>query len=170
MNLTLLNIPSFLKRIEGNWDLTENSSEKVLRIDFRKELVRKFQRDRSSLLPSLHYVQDTHGYLPSWALEVIGWHLGVPASEVYGAASTYSELKLEPYKVVDIEVCVGLSCSQLGAGALTDCLDDLIKEEQTKFRYRTVPCAFLCSVGPVLRKNGNWYGRFKPEHITINLM
>ena len=111
MNLTLLNIPCFLKRIEGNWDLTENSSEKVLRIDFRKELVRKFQRDRSSLLPSLHYVQETHGYLPSWALEVIGWHLGVPASEVYGAASTYSELNLEPYKVVDIEVCEGLSLS-----------------------------------------------------------
>ena len=149
--------------------MTENSSEKASRIDFRKELVRKFQRDRSSLLPSLHYVQETHGYLPSWALEVIGWHLGVPASEVYGAASTYSELNLEPYKAIDIEVCVGLSCSQLGSKALTDRLDDLMKEDQTKFRYRTVPCAFLCSVGPVLKKDGSWYGRFKPEDITNKL-
>ena len=28
-------------------------------------------------------------------METAGWHLGVPSSEVYGAATSYTELRIE---------------------------------------------------------------------------
>ncbi|MEC9439094.1 MAG: NAD(P)H-dependent oxidoreductase subunit E, partial [Chloroflexota bacterium] len=62
---------------------------KEARLNFRKELVNRFQRSREQLLPSLHWVQKEYGYLPEWALEILSWHIGVSASEVYGAATTY---------------------------------------------------------------------------------
>ena len=72
-----------------------SDSNKMARNKLRNSLIEYFPRRRESLLPILHYLQHTYGYLPGWALEVVGWHLGVPASEVYGAATTYTELRLD---------------------------------------------------------------------------
>ena len=85
--------------------------EKRERIAIRKLLVENFPRERGSLLPALHFIQDEYGYLPAWALEVLGWHLGVPSSEVYGSSTSYAELNFEVSNEVDIEVCEGVSCS-----------------------------------------------------------
>ena len=89
--------------------------EKRERIAIRKLLVENFPRERGSLLPALHFIQDEFGYLPAWALEVLGWHLGVPSSEVYGSSTSYAELNFEVSNGADIEVCEGVSCSVLGS-------------------------------------------------------
>ncbi len=62
----------------------------------RSVLREKFPRDHGQLLPALHYLQHEFGYLPDWGMEVVGWHLGIPASEVYGAATSYTELRTTP--------------------------------------------------------------------------
>ena len=54
------------------------------RNEFRRELIKCFPRERESLLPALHFIEDKFGFLPDWAMEVLGWHLGKPASEIYG--------------------------------------------------------------------------------------
>lgn len=145
--------------------LNEDSDEKLRRISLRTELISKFPRTRDSLLPALHYLQDTFDHLPGWALEIVGWHLGVPSSEVYGAASSYTELTLESPLQEEVVVCVGLSCQELGAQRLLDYISCLSKSEETSFVYKKVPCGFLCSVGPVVGKNGKWYGRVTKEAI-----
>ena len=60
----------------------------------RSELREKFPRNHGQLLPALHFLQHEFGYLPDWAMEVVGWHLGIPSSEVYGAATSYTELRV----------------------------------------------------------------------------
>ena len=63
--------------------------------DLRRILRETFpERNRDALLPALHLLQHEHGHLPEWALQVVGWHLRVPASEIYGAATSYSELRI----------------------------------------------------------------------------
>ena len=145
--------------------MTEDSDEKLRRTSLRTELISKFPHTRDSLLPALHYLQDTYGHLPGWALEIVGWHLGVPSSEVYGAASRYTELTLESPLQGEVIVCVGLSCQELGALGLLDYIACLSKPAEASFGYKKVPCGFLCSVGPVVGKNGNWYGRVTKEAI-----
>ena len=50
--------------------------------DLRRILRETFpERNRDALLPALHLLQHEHGHLPEWALQVVGWHLRVPASE-----------------------------------------------------------------------------------------
>ncbi|MDE2823217.1 MAG: NAD(P)H-dependent oxidoreductase subunit E, partial [Chloroflexota bacterium] len=54
--------------------------------------------------------------------EVVGWHLGIPASEVYGAATSYTELlTVQPGRHV-VQVCTGISCSINGGARLLDSL------------------------------------------------
>ena len=75
----------------------------------RAELRHRFERDRGQLLPALHYVHHEFGHLPGWAMELTGWHLGIPVSEVYGAATSYSELRIEPPACAYV---AGISCAQ----------------------------------------------------------
>ncbi len=133
--------------------------EKRERIAIRKLLVENFPRERGSLLPALHFIQDEFGYLPAWALEVLGWHLGVPSSEVYGSSTSYSELNFEVNNEADIEVCEGVSCSVLGSNGLIKFLDSLEEKARNTLSYKGVNCAFICSVGPVVKIKGKWIGK-----------
>ena len=133
--------------------------EKKERIAIRKLLVENFPRERGSLLPALHFIQDEFGYLPAWALEVLGWHLGVPSSEVYGSSTSYAELNFEVNNEADIEVCEGVSCSVLGSNGLIKFLDSLEEKARNTLSYKGVNCAFICSVGPVVKSKGKWIGK-----------
>ena len=133
--------------------------EKRERIAIRKLLVENFPRERGSLLPALHFIQDEFGYLPAWALEVLGWHLGVPSSEVYGSSTSYAELNFEVSNGADIEVCEGVSCSVLGSNGLIKFLESLEEKTGNALSYKGVNCAFICSVGPVVKIKGKWIGK-----------
>ena len=148
-----------------------SDSNKMARNKLRNSLIEYFPRRRESLLPILHYLQHTYGYLPGWALEVVGWHLGVPASEVYGAATTYTELRLDEPQEGEVIVCTGLTCRQNGGRDMLDFLDN-VKEgvEKTTCTVKTVPCAFICAVGPVAkRKDGKWHGRMSLSDLRLML-
>ena len=148
-------------------------SNKTDRNALRSTLREKFPRgDRGQLLPALHYLQHEHGHLPDWAMEVVGWHLGIPASEVYGAATSYTELRVEKPGSHVLRVCTGLSCwlnggkellsateSELGVlpGHTTD--DGLITFEETA-------CGFLCGMAPAVEIDGTWHGRATPEQVA----
>src|SRR3977135_2239631 len=58
------------------------------------ERIRAYPRRRTYLLPALHEVQDALGWLQGSALELVGNHLRVPRSEVYGVASSFPDFKL----------------------------------------------------------------------------
>ena len=65
------------------------------REELRPLLRRKFPPHRTYLLPALHFLQEELGHLPEWALQVVAWHLRTPASVVYGAATSYTELRIQ---------------------------------------------------------------------------
>ena len=129
-------------------------------------------RERGQLLPALHHLQHSFGYLPDWAMEVVSWHLGVPASEVYGAATSYPELRIERPGRHVVTVCTGLSCRASGAGAVLDALSASLGVEPgetadlgggaTVTLERTA-CGFLCGVAPAVRIDDRWIGRTAPD-------
>ena len=133
------------------------------REELRAQIRSRFGRkDRSALLPALHYLEERFGYLPDWAMEVVGWVLAVPASEVYGAATSYTELRLRPPATRTLRVCTGPACRIAGAEALLQAL----KAGSHGDRDTTVeetPCAFLCAMAPAVAVNGRWRGRVAPE-------
>ncbi len=131
----------------------------------RAVLREKFPREHGQLLPALHFVQHEYRYLPDWAMEVVGWHLGIPASEVYGAATSYTELlTAQPGRRV-VQVCTGISCSLNGGNRLRHYLESMlgIGVGQTtpdgRITLSETACAFMCGVAPVVRIDDEWKGR-----------
>ena len=140
-------------------DGTADSERRERQSGLRRTLRERFpDRARSNLLPSLHLLQHDHGYLPEWALQVVGWHLRVPASEVYGAATSYSELRLEPPPAASITVCTGLACWQAGSDELRE-LAELQVGNAGSNDVGVTACAFLCGLAPAVSVNGRWHGR-----------
>ena len=144
-------------------DREEQGSVQDVRRDLNP-LLAEFPRDQRYLLPALQRVNTELGYLPLWALEAVGEHLRVPRSEVHGVASHYPELHLEPRAGRIVRVCTGLSCQVLGAGEVQRALQDALglgvgeRSADGELRLEETPCAFLCSVGPIVEIDHRAYG------------
>ncbi len=138
------------------------------RNELRATLRQNFPRSRGQLLPALHFLQHEFGYLPDWAMEVVGWHLGIPSSEVYGAATSYTELRiLEPSEHI-IRVCTGLSCWLNGAKQLVAQAHSELNGHslQDRITLEETPCAYMCGVAPAVEIDGVWKGRAGAETIS----
>ena len=127
----------------------------------RAELRERFQRERGQLLPALHYVHHEFGHLPGWAMEVTGWHLGIPVSEVYGAATSYSELRIEHPGRHLVRVCTGLGCISAGARDLLSRITDGVgaAPQNGSVTVDETACGYLCGVAPAVQVDGAWLGR-----------
>jgi NADH:ubiquinone oxidoreductase 24 kD subunit len=116
--------------------------------------------ERTNLLPALHLVQHVTGYLPAWAMERVGLRLHIPVTEVHGVASGYTEFRFEAPPGELVQICNGLSCRLAGADAL------LMQARQSDpGAVETIPCAFLCSLAPVIVKGGQFVGRVDGDRL-----
>ena len=113
-------------------------------------------------------MQHEHGYLPEWALQVVGWHLRAPASEVYGAATSYSELRLEPPATSEITVCAGLACWLAGGDELLATARQQAGDDGGNV-IATTACAYMCGVAPAVRVAGRWRGRMDAGRLSAAL-
>ena len=131
----------------------------------RRELRAKFPRNHGQLLPALHFLQHEFGYLPDWAMEVVGWHLGIPASEVYGAATSYTELRIQQPRATVVRVCTALSCLTQGAAGILSNLEAELDpgSADSPFTLEETPCGFLCGMAPAIEIDGRWHGRLDPQ-------
>ena len=133
--------------------------------ELRAQLIEKFPREQTYLLPALHYIHHELGHLPEWALQVAGWHLHVPASEVYGSATSYTELRIEPTGEHLVRVCTGVSCSLNGAAEVLAAFQAGLGIEpgQTtddgRVTLEETACAFQCGVPPAVEVDGRFLGR-----------
>jgi NADH:ubiquinone oxidoreductase subunit F (NADH-binding)/NADH:ubiquinone oxidoreductase subunit E len=133
------------------------------------ERIRAYPRRRTYLLPALHEVQDALGWLQGSALELVGAHLRVPKSEVYGIASSFPDFKLaEPAEYV-VRICVGASCRLAGA-------QELRQRVPSHAVIKEADCLFICGVGPAAEIDGRLVGRGAlapstpvPHHTQVNI-
>ena len=139
------------------------------RNELRRELRRRFPRERGQLLPALHFLQHEFGYLPDWAMETAGWHLGVPSSEVYGAATSYTELRIEKPGETIVRVCSALSCEAAGARGILDAISQELgiapgdTSDDGRFTLEEARCGFLCAMAPAAEIDGRWHGRLNVD-------
>jgi formate dehydrogenase subunit gamma len=72
------------------------------------------------LLPILHAVQASLGFVPSQALADIAQALNLSRAEVYGVLTYYDHFRQQPPARMVIHVCRAEACHAMGAGALLD--------------------------------------------------
>ena len=133
--------------------------------ELRSILRRKYLPERTYLLPALHFLQGELGHLPEWALQVVAWHLRTPASVVYGAATSYTELRIDPPGEHLVRICSGLTCWHGGGRELLNSLAKSLEidvggtSSDGRITLEEVPCAYRCPLAPLAEVDGAWQGR-----------
>ena len=126
------------------------------------------QPDAGVVLAALHDVAERRGYLPEDDIRQVAGELGVPLSQVFSAATFYAGFSFEPVGRHRLQVCEGTACYVKGAPALMAQLESelgIASDETTDdlaFTLKRVRCVGSCGLAPVLRVDGETYGRLAP--------
>lgn len=124
-----------------------------------------------ALLGRLHAINTEHGYLPEEELRRAAGELEVPLSQIYSAASFYAAFSFEPRGRHTIRVCQGTACYIRGGDMILEKLEATlgVRAGQTTddrlFTLETVYCVGSCSMAPVVRVDGDTYGRLRPDRL-----
>jgi NADH-quinone oxidoreductase subunit E len=124
-----------------------------------REIIGRFPRAKSALIPLLHLAQEQDGYVAEDAMAHIGELVGVTSAEVYGTASFYEMFKFEPIGRYCINVCTNISCQLLGGWELLEHAEERlgIKAGSTTadgmFTIEDVECIAACTEAPALQVN-----------------
>ena len=138
--------------------------------DFKIDLINK-RKTKGSLIPLLQSAQDTYGYVPEKAIHYISELVDIPAAEIYGVITFYTQFRLKPLGKYVIKICEGTACHVNGA-------KDLLKTLQTElgisvgetsadglFSLQSVACLGCCSLSPVVMIDEDTHGRLTPDKI-----
>jgi NADH-quinone oxidoreductase subunit E len=124
-----------------------------------REIIARYPRPKSALVPLLHLAQEQDGYVAEDAIEHIAELVGCTPAEVLGTASFYEMLKLEPVGRYVINVCTDISCMLLGGDELLQHAEQKlgIRSGQTTsdgmFTLESVTCIAACTEAPCLQVN-----------------
>ncbi|MBU4439821.1 MAG: NADH-quinone oxidoreductase subunit NuoE [Firmicutes bacterium] len=140
-----------------------------------KEIVARHMHSKGALIPVLHEVQESYGYLPDEIQEKIAKEMNISKSEVFGVISFYSHFATKPAGKYKISVCMGTACYVKGAGAVLDKLKETLRvkvgqtTEDGEFTLEECRCLGCCGLAPVLTVNGKVYGRLTIDDVDTIL-
>jgi NADH-quinone oxidoreductase subunit E len=123
------------------------------------EIIGRYPRPKSALIPLLHLAQEQDGHLTDDAMEHIAELVGVTPAEVLGTASFYEMFKREPVGRYMVNVCTNISCQLLGGEELLAHAERTlgIRPGQTTsdgmFTLEDVECIAACTEAPCLQVN-----------------
>src|SRR5437763_2834230 len=86
----------------------------------REKYFPRYPTKRAVLLPALHYVQHTYGWIPAQALQEVAEFLEVSPAEALDTATFYEEYWLRPKGKYLLQVCRSLSCEICDSRKLTE--------------------------------------------------
>lgn len=122
-----------------------------------------------ALLPILHAIQDSEGYIPPDSVPLIAKALNLSRAEVHGVITFYHYFRETPPGRHTIHLCRAESCQSMnGAGLEAHAKAKLgIDFHETTadgaFSLEPVYCLGNCACSPALTIDGEVYGRVSPE-------
>jgi len=144
--------------------------EKKSILNFKIDLVNK-RHQNGSLIPLLQTAQDSYGYIPEKIIYYISELVGIPAAEIYGVITFYSQFRLKPLGKNLIRICEGTACHVNGAKSILTALQDelgITVGETTDdgiFSLQSVACLGCCSLAPVVMINDATHGNLTMDKI-----
>ena len=133
------------------------------------EIIGRYPRPKSALIPLLHLAQEQDGHLTDDAMTHIGELVGVSSAEVLGTASFYEMFKREPVGRYMVNICTNISCQLLGGEELLAHAERTlgIRPGQTTadgmFTLEDVEGIAACTEAPCLQVNYRYENRVTAE-------
>jgi NADH-quinone oxidoreductase subunit E len=124
-----------------------------------REIISRFPRARSALIPLVHLAQEQDGHVTDDAMVHIAELLGISPAEVYGTATFYEMFKFEPVGRYCVNICTNISCQLLGAYELLEHAEERLGIRaggttlDAVFTLEDVECIAACTEAPALQVN-----------------
>ena len=139
-------------------DVTETSQRVVEILDAHEGM-------EGSLLPILHAIQSSFGYVPQDALALIAKRLNLGKAEVHGVMSFYHDFREHPAGQHVVKLCRAEACQAMGADSVAAHAQKALGidwHETTKDGQVTLEpifCLGLCACAPAAMVDGRLVGR-----------
>jgi NADH-quinone oxidoreductase subunit E len=124
-----------------------------------REIIARYPRPKSALIPLVHLSQEQNGYVTDEAMRHVAELVDVTPAEVYGTASFYEMFRFEPTGKYLINICGTMSCALMGANELMHHAEQAlgIKAGSTTtdglITLQHAECQAACTEAPTLQVN-----------------
>ncbi len=137
------------------------------------EILDRFGRKPSALIPIMQEIQGAYRYLPEELLSYVAEKIGVTEANAFSVATFYENFSFDAKGKYVIKVCDGTAChvrksmpvletlrKELGLSAAKHTTDDMM------FTVETVSCLGACGLAPAVMVNDDVHGKMTPEKAT----
>ena len=143
-----------------------------------KEIVARYPRSRSALLPMLHLVQSVEGYVSQDGIAFCAEQLDLTTAEVSAVATFYTMYKRKPCGEHLVSVCTNTLCAAMGGDDVYDRLRKHLGRDGRSLGHEETSgspgepgsvtlehaeCLAACDFAPVLQVNYEFYDNQTPE-------
>jgi len=142
-----------------------------MKTDLREKYFPRYPTKRAVLLPALHHVQHTYGWIPVQAMKEVADFLELAPAEVLDTASFYEEYWLKPKGKYLIQVCRSLSCEICDSERLVEMcrrklgIDVGETTDDKRFTLVELECLGACGTAPVALINEALHEELTPEKL-----
>ena len=133
------------------------------------EIIARYPKPRSALLPLLHLVQATEGFVSGDGIGFCAEQLGLSEAEVTAVVSFYTMYKRRPVGEYHVGVCTNTLCAIMGGDVIAARLREhlgVAGDEATpdgKISLERVECNAACDYAPVVMVNWEFFDNMTPD-------
>jgi NADH-quinone oxidoreductase subunit E len=154
------------------------STETLVRLrEDATEIIGRYPKARSALLPLLYLVQAEEGYVSADGIKFCAEVLEITETEVLGVASFYTMYKHEPAAEYQMGVCINTTCAIMGGDQIYAELAAYVggevavhgnghhdvKSPDGKVAVERLECNAACDYAPVVMVNWEFFDNQTPQ-------
>lgn len=135
------------------------------------ELAKLYGNNHAVLIPALHIIQDTYGFINDENINKISKLLNLPKKEIEETLSFYTMFRKKEVGKYHIQLCQNISCYLRGAENILTYIKNKLnidvgqKTEDNLFSLSTVECLGNCGKAPVMQINDDYYEELTTERV-----
>ena len=135
-----------------------------------RDLIARYPKPRSALLPLLHLVQSVQGYVTSEGIGFCAELLELTKAEVGAVATFYTMYKRRPVGDYHVGVCTNTLCAVMGGDAIYEALKEHLGvdgqdavSDDGKVSLEHIECNAACDSAPVVMVNWEFFDNQTPN-------
>jgi NADH-quinone oxidoreductase subunit E len=133
-----------------------------------KEIIARYPKPRSALLPLLHLVQSEEGYVSDAGIQFCADQVGITPAQVTGVVTFYTQYKQHPVGDFHVGVCINSLCAIMGGDQIWAELSEYVgvghdePTEDGKVSLERIECNAACDYAPVMMVNWEFFDDMTP--------
>jgi NADH-quinone oxidoreductase subunit E len=146
------------------------TEQELARLDEQAaQIIARYPKPRSALLPLLHLVQSQEGFVSADGVAFCAGHLGLSEADVTAVLSFYTMYKRRPVGEYHVGVCTNTLCAILGGDVIHDTLRKHLGVEgdeptpDGKVSLERIECNAGCDYAPVVMVNWEFFDNITPQ-------